>query len=1236
MMKNQTTFFEKLNGIFWFLAFSLLIFTINASAQVSGNSDGITINVVSTTPSGTTLEFNLNDYKTNVVKIDGKDYADYIVPGSNCFMEKGMPQLPIHRVSIIIPDLAGMNYRVISQEFRTVETLDIMPSKGHITRDIDPNTVPYSFNDFYTRNEWFPQTNINLDNPYIVRELRGLTVQFNPMQYNPAERKLKICSKLVVEVYSDPNKEAINTFNRVKPFEGVTREFIDIYKSLFVNYGKTFYDYVPLEETGRLLIIYPTAFAGNITPFYDWKVEKGIPTLLAEYPTETGSGSAAIKDYIQNLYDSPDGLTFIVLVGEANQIPTLYGQYEGAPSDPCYVKLAGTDAYPDAFISRISPTSSTNLDYVLYKLVKYEKYPDTGQNAAWYLEGTGVASNEGSPADWERCDLLRDMLMNDMHFTTVDQIYDPGATKAQVTNALNDGRSILNYIGHGSGISWGTTGFGNSDIYNLSNGFKDPFIIDVACDNGDFTMSECMEEAWVRAGDMQNPKGAVGSFGASTLASWVPPCDMQHEAIYLLTSKQMHTVGGLCFNGIMHAMDLWGGSTGEGLKLMEQYNIMGDCSMALTLGLIPDSTAPEQITDLNALDPTSNSITLNWTSPFDSSYGGIYTYDLRHSLTPIVTEEDFENAPSVLIAGEPDSSGMSKSYLLKNLDFSSTYYLAMKALDIWGNASIMSNTTNQTTWIAPEIQVTPDSIYCQLPPDTTYVDSVLISNITNENSTLDYSIELANNIFPNGIRANIIQVSKENTAGYNKANPDIRKGTSQRGSGGPDNFGYSWIDSNEPEGPEFVWNEISSTGTLVTNWIPTSIYTGADEGKAGPFDLGFDFKYYGIEYNQVWFCSNGFVSFFDITDAAMTNENIPSADIPNAFIAAVWDDLDGGSTGHVYYQQESDRFIVEYKDWPGFSGGVGPFTFQIILYKNGKIMIYYNTISGSSNSATVGIENHDGTDGLQVAYNATYLQSNLALQFSAEPEWVLLNNFEGTIYNGNTVALVLNIVTQDLQEGEYSIDMIVSSNDPVTPQFTVPIHMTVSSVPVELSSFTAECNQDEVLLRWQTATETNNKGFEIQRAIVPENGEVTKWEKLTFLNGAGTSTKPNNYFFKDKIEKAGKFKYRIKQIDLDGTSAFSKAIEVKITGPKDYCLYQNYPNPFNPSTTIKFALPVKTRLRLTIYNSIGEKVKELFNGELDAGYHEMNFNASGLASGIYFYNFESENFVQTKKLILLK
>jgi hypothetical protein len=1222
---------------FFILAlFFMLIVPSNILAQWQ-NYGGIKTNILSSTSQSTKIEYLLINYNERTVDVNGTECVYYQVPGSISLMEKGMPELPTDRRSIVIPDLAATVYSILDAEYEIIETLPVMPSKGHFTRNIDPDSVPFEFNEFYSSTNWYPAENILLDEPYIVRDLRGQTIQFNPMQYNPAEGKLKICKRIVLEVFSDPNSQAVNPFYRTIPLVKVNKEFDEVYQSLFINYGIGENNYVPLEETGRLLIIYPTSFASNITPFYDWKVERGITTLLAEYPTQTGSGAAAIKTYIQNLYNSPEGLTFIILVGEANQVPTLYGQYESAPSDPCFVKLAGSDAYPDAFISRISPTSTTNLDYILWKLIKYEKFPDTGPNAAWYLKGTGVASNEGSPPDWQRANWLRDMLINDMYFTDVDQIYDPGATASQVTNALNDGRSVLNYIGHGSGTSWGTTGFSNSHIYQLSNGYKNPFIIDVACDNGDFTMSECMEEAWIRAGDMSNPKGAISAYGASTLASWVPPCDMQNHGIMLLTTRQKQTIGGVCFNGLMYAMDLWGGSSGEGLKLMEQYNIMGDCTTLLTFGIEPDTIAPAQITDLTAFDPTSNSVTLNWTAPLDSSFLGIVSYDLRYSTTPIITNNDFENAPQVIIAGGPDTSGTQKSYIMHNLSFTTQYYFAIKALDLWGNKSVMSNVPTETTWSAPQISVTPDSLYCIIMPNETDTDSVMISNVTSFNSTLDYQVELINNTFPGQVIARVVQINETNTTAATKENPGLSKGTNVRGSGGPDVFGYEWIDSNEPGGPVYEWNDISTTGTLVTNWVPTDIYPAVDEGKAGPFSLGFTFKYYGVEYNNVWFCSNGFISFVDITDAGMSNDQIPASGIPNCLIAGIWDDLDGQTTGKVYYKQETNRFIIQYDNWPGYYSGTGPFTWQFVINKNGKIMLYYKTILGSSNSSTIGIENHSGNDGLQVAYNATYLQNNLALQFSAEPDWLLAENIEGTVYNDNTISVLLNFITEGLDSGDYSMDMVITSNDPVNPEIVVPIGMKITSiVPVELSSFTAENINDEVVLRWQTATETNNQGFEIERSQKSNVKSQTDWMKINFVDGKGTTTEKTDYIFREKITSPGKYVYRLKQIDFDGSVSYSPEIEIDITGPKEFSLFQNYPNPFNPSTTIKFALPVKTNLVISVYNLLGEKVAEIFKGELEEGYHEVEFEAVNITSGIYFYRFESEKFSAVKKMILLR
>ncbi|MCW8803914.1 MAG: T9SS type A sorting domain-containing protein, partial [Ignavibacteriaceae bacterium] len=383
--------------------------------------------------------------------------------------------------------------------------------------------------------------------------------------------------------------------------------------------------------------------------------------------------------------------------------------------------------------------------------------------------------------------------------------------------------------------------------------------------------------------------------------------------------------------------------------------------------------------------------------------------------------------------------------------------------------------------------------------------------------------------------------------------------------------------------------------------------------------------------------SNGFVSFVDITDAAMSNGAIPSSNIPNNFIAGIWDDLDGKTTGKVYYKQEPNRFIVQYDNWPGYSSGTGPFTWQFVIHKNGKVMLYYKTITGTSTSATVGIENHNGTDGLQVVYNAAYLQNNLALQFSAEPEWLLAENIEGTVYNGNSIAVLLNFLTEGLDSGDYSMDMVISSNDPLTPDIIVPIAMKITSiVPVEFSLFTLENINDEVVLKWQTATETNNRGFEIERSQKLNIKSQSDWANISFVEGRGTSTEKTDYIFRDKIAEPGIYIYRLKQIDFDGTVSYSSEAEVEVISPKEFALYQNYPNPFNPSTTIKFALPEKTNIELSVYNSLGEKVADVLSSELSEGYHEVEFSASNLSSGIYFYRLESGNFVSVKKMIIIK
>jgi len=191
-------------------------------------------------------------------------------------------------------------------------------------------------------------------------------------------------------------------------------------------------------------------------------------------------------------------------------------------------------------------------------------------------------------------------------------------------------------------------------------------------------------------------------------------------------------------------------------------------------------------------------------------------------------------------------------------------------------------------------------------------------------------------------------------------------------------------------------------------------------------------------------------------------------------------------------------------------------------------------------------------------------------------------------------------------------------------------------VPVELTSFTTENVEGDAIIKWQTSTEKNNSGFELERSQESGIGGQKNWENISFVEGNGTTTEVHEYTYRDKIEKPGSYYYRLKQFDFDGTITYSREIEVDINGPTKFTLMQNYPNPFNPATTIKFTLPVKLDIVIAVYNSIGERVTEIFKGEMEEGYHEVKFDAANLSSGVYFYRFESKQFVDVKKMLLAK
>ncbi|MCK4575043.1 hypothetical protein KAU34_01405, partial [candidate division WOR-3 bacterium] len=295
-----------------------------------------------------------------------------------------------------------------------------------------------------------------------------------------------------------------------------------------------------------------------------------------------------IKSFIQSEYDAGD-LVWVLLVGDGNEVVPATGNMGGAAgkdADPVYAYTSGgaSDYYPDIFISRFSSRgNSSNIDKQISRSIEYEKTPQVG--ADWYHVGLGVSSEQsggGSPiSDSTRCNWLRDSLLA-YTYTEVNKSYDYWGTTAMIKGFIEDGTSIINYIGHGGTTSWSNGGgFDISDINSLNNPWMLPFVISVACYVGNFNGSDCYCEASVTAGTVNEPDGFLVHWGSTMGQSWIPPCYGQEGAVNLLTHDGMNSAGGIFFNGACYMIDHYGPSNAEGIEVAQTWHIFGDASVQL-------------------------------------------------------------------------------------------------------------------------------------------------------------------------------------------------------------------------------------------------------------------------------------------------------------------------------------------------------------------------------------------------------------------------------------------------------------------------------------------------------------------------------------------------------------------------------------------------------------------------------------------------------------------------------
>jgi hypothetical protein len=571
----------------------------------------IVISAANTEEGETLIDYQIGDFTWHKVSIEGINHWQLTLGDESNIKEKGAPNLPNICRSIIVPDDLEMSVQVTSSRYQDYENVVIAPSKGIILRTVDPAQVPFEFGTVYDRDEWYPAQVASLEEPYILRDYRGQVVKVNPFQYNPVRGILRVYSEISIEV-SPAGQGEVNIIDRTSQPEVIDTDFARIYEDHFLNFmsGR----YTPVEEQGTMLVITYDSFASEMQPYVDWKNMMGVPTQMVNV-SEIGSSASAIQSYIADMYND-SGLTFVLLVGDAAQIPTITIWGNDA-SDPSYSYVAGNDHYPDLFVGRFSAQNTTQLSTQVERSLEYERYPQAG--ADWYAAGAGLASNQGpgddNEYDYQHIRNIRTDLIN-YTYLQVAELYDgsqggedaPGnPTPSMVSSVVNAGVSVINYCGHGSSTSWGTSGFSNTNINALTNDNLLPFIWSVACVNGNFNnYSACFAEAWMRATNGSEPTGAIATFMSSINQSWDPPMDAQDEFDDLLVESYVnnvkHTFGGISFHGCMHMNDEYGGA---GEDMTDTWHVFGDPSLVVRtmapaeLSVTHEGTVPLGSTELS-------------------------------------------------------------------------------------------------------------------------------------------------------------------------------------------------------------------------------------------------------------------------------------------------------------------------------------------------------------------------------------------------------------------------------------------------------------------------------------------------------------------------------------------------------------------------------------------------------------------------------------------------------------
>ncbi len=532
---------------------TFILYCLSVTALVAQAKSEARVTVLAKSATETTLLFALTDVdRLPVTTPQGPAFVLSMDKGTP-LLQAGAPDVPKYATSLLIPGAGNMAVEIVASEYQDFPNVNVAPSKGDLKRIIDPATVPYTYGSLYEHDAFFPGRLADLQQPFVMRDVRGQALWLYPVQYNPMTKVLRIYTSLQVRVYhvgGSGENEMSNAKGRAR-----SRAFEQIYQQTFLNYDASL-----LDRSGsgaeHLLVIAKDEYLADLEPLITWKRQMGFHTTVVPVSEIGSSASSAIYNVVQQHYND-EGTSYLLLVGDENDIhPEMRADGGLYSCDNCFGYMDGTDHFPEIFVGRFNAANLEQLKIMVNRNLEYEKNPAIDTSLNWFATAMASTSSQGqgigddNQADYEQGNEWKTSHLAD-GYEKVWEFYDgnqgaisptPGDISAdqagdpqntQLVNLINNrGVSLYNYCGHGWEQGLVSGNFNTDAVATLRNHGRYPIVVAVACCAGNFTNNnggDCLGEALQRAGNAATGEawGGVAGFFSSDFQSWAPPMEGQ-------------------------------------------------------------------------------------------------------------------------------------------------------------------------------------------------------------------------------------------------------------------------------------------------------------------------------------------------------------------------------------------------------------------------------------------------------------------------------------------------------------------------------------------------------------------------------------------------------------------------------------------------------------------------------------------------------------------------------------